>query len=51
MGISQQDIEDIYTIRNSIEGIAAKWAVERITEEELEELKEIYDLMDFYVQK
>ena len=51
LGISQQDIEDIYTIRNSIEGIAAKWAVERITEEKLEELKEIYDLMDFYVQK
>lgn len=51
LGISQQDIEDIYTIRNSIEGIAAKWAVERMTEEELEELKEIYDLMDFYVQK
>ena len=51
LGISQQDLEDIYTIRNSIEGIAAKWAVERMTEEELEALKEIYDLMDFYAQK
>ncbi|MCT4620877.1 MAG: GntR family transcriptional regulator [Marinisporobacter sp.] len=51
LGISKQDIEDIYTIRTAIEGIAARWAVERITEEELEELKESYELMEFYTFK
>ncbi len=51
LGISKQDLEDIYTIRNAIEGIAARWAVDRMTEEELEELKEIYELMEFYTHK
>ncbi|QEK10907.1 GntR family transcriptional regulator [Crassaminicella thermophila] len=51
LGISKQDIEDIYTIRAAIEGIAARWAVERITEEELNELKETYELMEFYTFK
>ncbi|TCO71014.1 GntR family transcriptional regulator [Marinisporobacter balticus] len=51
LGISKQDIEDIYAIREAIEGIAARWAVERITEEELNELKEAYELMEFYTFK
>lgn len=50
-GISQQDIEDIYTIRIEIEGIAAKWAVERMSADDLDELKEIYELMEFYTAK
>ncbi|WZL73197.1 GntR family transcriptional regulator [Clostridiaceae bacterium 35-E11] len=51
LGISRQDIEDIYTIRTAIEGIAATWAVERITDEELARLKETYELMEFYTFK
>jgi DNA-binding GntR family transcriptional regulator len=50
-GISKQDISDIYTIRQAIEGIAAQWCVERISAEELNELKEIFDLMEFYTFK
>lgn len=50
-GISNQDIQDIFEIRAAIEGIAAKWAVERITEEELHSLKEIHELAEFYVFK
>lgn len=50
-GISKQDISDIYTIRQAIEGIAATWCVERITDSELQELKEIFDLMEFYTFK
>jgi DNA-binding GntR family transcriptional regulator len=30
-GISTKDIEDIYTIRMMIEGLAARWATEKIT--------------------
>ncbi|NSW89240.1 MAG: GntR family transcriptional regulator [Firmicutes bacterium] len=50
-GISNKDIEDIYTIRMMIEGLAARWAAENITQEELEELKEILELEEFYTLK
>ena len=51
LGVSMQDIEDIFEIRYAIEGISAKWAVDRITEEELAALKESYELMEFYTFK
>lgn len=50
-GITEKDIVDIYTIRELLEGLAARWAVDKITDEELEELKDIYDLMEFYTKK
>ncbi len=50
-GITNQDIYDIYTIRVAIEGIAARWAVERMDDSVIEDLKEIYDLMEFYTFK
>lgn len=50
-GISAKDIEDIYTIRMLIEGLAARWATEKITPEELKELKEAAELEEFYTAK
>lgn len=50
-GLSDQDIHDIYSVRVSIESIAAEWAVERMLPEDLKELKEIYDLMEFFTMK
>jgi len=50
-GVSIQDIEDIYTIRMMIEGLAARWAAEKITDKEIEELKEDVDLEEFYTTK
>jgi len=50
-GISAQDVEDIYTIRMMIEGLAARWAAEKISLEEIEELREAVDLEEFYTQK
>jgi len=50
-GISIKDIEDIYTIRMMIEGLAARWATEKITSKELEVLKEVLDLEEFYTLK
>ena len=50
-GISNQDIQDIYTIRMLIEGLAARWATEKITPQELEELKEAVELEEFYTIK
>jgi len=50
-GVTTQDIKDIYTIRIAIEGVAVRWAIERMEDEELDELKEIYELMEFYTFK
>lgn len=50
-GITAKDIEDIYTIRMMIEGLAARWAAEKITEDELEQLKEAVGLEEFYTSR
>lgn len=50
-GISPKDIDDIYTIRMMIEGLAARWAAENITDDELKDLKETLDLEEFYTHK
>lgn len=50
-GITSQDIADIYTIRMEIEGIAARWCVERMDETHIDTLKEIFELMEFYTFK
>lgn len=51
IGISEKDIEDIYTIRMRIEGLATRWAAERITTDELERLTDIVELEAFYAGK
>ncbi len=51
LGVSPQDIEDIYSIRILIEGLAAKWAAEKITQNEIEKLKESVELSEFYSGK
>lgn len=50
-GISQKDIHDIYVIRSYLEGLAARWACEIITEEQIDELEEIVYLSEFHVKK
>jgi DNA-binding GntR family transcriptional regulator len=47
-GITEKDIDDIYEIRTLIEGLAAKWAAEKITPEEMAELEETIELESFY---
>lgn len=51
LGVTQQDLEDIFRIRIRIEGIASGFAAERITEEQLAELRETLELQEFYVQR
>ena len=51
VGISEKDIEDIYTIRMHIESLAAKWSAENITDEEIEEMRSVVDLQKFYVNR
>ena len=50
-GISPQDIDDIYSIRTFIEGLAARWAAQKITAEELKELDHIVNLTEFYISR
>lgn len=50
-GISHEDINDIFTIRYLLEGLAAAWAAERIQDHQLEQLAQIIELMEFYTQK
>lgn len=50
-GISTKDIEDIYTIRMLIEGLAARWAASNITADEIAEIREALELEEFYTQK
>ena len=51
LGVTEQDIEDIYNIRIRIEGMASRLAAERITEEGIEELQRAIDLQEFYTMK
>lgn len=51
VGISTDDIKDIYTIRIAIEGISAMWAAERIGEEQIKELENLVELQEFYSAK
>lgn len=50
-GLSEQDVLDIHALRSNIEGIAVKWAVERMGTDLVKDLTEIYDLMEFYAFK
>lgn len=51
LGITHEDLQDIMELRLRIEGFAAARAAERITEEQLKELRETLDLQEFYLSK
>ena len=51
LGITQEDLRDIYLIRQHIEGLAAFRTAQTITDEQLGELSEILDLQEFYAKR
>ncbi len=51
LGVTEQDLRDIFSIRMKIEGLASHEAAIRITDEELAELRETLELQEFYVTK
>lgn len=51
VGISREDMLDMYEIRLRVEGLAARRAAEHISEEELAEMREILELQSFYIAK
>lgn len=50
-GITPKDVHDIYMIRSSLEGMAARLAVKNITDEQLEEMEENVYLASFHASK
>ncbi len=51
VGITKEDIIDIYRIRMRLEGLASAMAAEKITEEKKKALVENIELSEFYMQK
>lgn len=50
-GISQKDIHDIYVIRSYLEGLAARWAADSMTDAQIEFLEENVYVSNFHIQK
>jgi len=50
-GFTRRDMHDIYSVRKALEQLAVEWAVERISDEEIESLKSQIDLMEFYTKR
>lgn len=51
IGISERDLEDIFMIRESVEGLAAEIAAKSRTSEQLNELRKTLELQEFYLSK
>ena len=51
IGITEKDLSDIFLIRGQLEGMAAALAAENRTEEQLNELREVLELQEFYLTK
>ena len=48
IGMSEQDYIDMFELRKIYEVQAVKWAIERITDEQMERLEETFEFMEFY---
>ncbi len=51
VGITREDMEDMYEIRMQIEGPAARRAARNISDEELRAMRDVLDLQRFYCEK
>lgn len=50
-GIDEKDVQDIYSMRSVLEGLGARWAVQNLTDEQIEQLEEIVYLSEFHLRK
>lgn len=51
LGITKDDLYDIFTVRLQLEGIVAALAAEKCTKADIEELKGVLELQEFYGTK
>ena len=50
-GITAEDVKDIYMMRSKLEGLCARWAVEHITKEQIDEMEENVYLSKFHASR
>ena len=48
VGMTQQDVDDIFYLKTLLEVQCVRWAIERITSDQMELLEETFDFMQFY---
>lgn len=51
LGISAEDVKDIFDVRLAIEGLAVKKSAEKVTDEQLKILEETVELQEFYTAR
>lgn len=51
LGITEEDLKDIFTVRMFLEPLVGRRCCENITDEELKDLKETLELQEYYVEK
>ena len=51
VGVTERDLVDIYNIRMRLEGLAARTAAERMSDEDKKRLADSVDLAEFYIRK
>lgn len=51
IGVSKNDIMDIYDIRIKIEPVAARLCAENVSDEVLKEMRDVVDLHEFYAKR
>ena len=51
IGITKEDLVDIYKIRMRLEGLASSMAAKKITDEDKQKLSETLALSEFYIQR
>ena len=51
VGLSKEDIQDLFILRMHSEMQAIRWAIERRTDEEMEAIEESLDFMRFYTER
>ena len=49
--IHEKDVKDVYAIRSLLEGLAARWAVENITDDQIEAMEEVLYMSEYYRKK
>ena len=51
IGLTKRDISDLFDLRCLFEVQAIEWAIQRITDEDVESLRETIEFMEFYTMK
>ncbi len=51
IGITEDDLADIFLVRSKLESLAVEIAVAKATNEDIEKLKEVVELQEFYATK